>query len=93
MDGKNFCSINISLEQSLEKIRNELSTKIQNPKFFDVYGNPIKKGDEKDFSIKESLKERVLKIKDNVIDRINAVSFLSRKHIVILDGIYSLSKK
>lgn len=55
--------INISPEESLEKLRNVLGSNIKEDfNFLDENGNPIKKNEEKDFSIKEELKEGIIKI-------------------------------
>ena len=68
LNGKQFCMINISPEESLEKLRNVLSSKIKEDfSFLDDDGNPIEKNEEKDFSIKEELKEGIIKIKSNTI--------------------------
>lgn len=63
LNGKKIWMINISPEESLEKLRNVLGSNIKEDfNFLDENGNPIKKNEEKDFSIKEELKEGIIKI-------------------------------
>ena len=66
LNGKNFCVINISQEENLDKLRNSLSSKIQDFSFIDEDGNEQEKDDEKEFQIKEFLKDGVVKIKSNL---------------------------
>ena len=60
LNGKNFCIINISQEEHLDKLRNSLSSKIQDFSFIDEDGNDTEKEDEKDFQIKEFLKDGII---------------------------------
>lgn len=63
LNGKKIWMINISPEESLEKQRNVLGSNIKEDfNFLDENGNPIRKNEEKDFSIKEELKEGIIKI-------------------------------
>ena len=65
LNGNNFCIINISQEEHLDKLRNSLSNKIQDFAFIDEDGNATEKEDEKEFQIKEYLKDGIIKIKSN----------------------------
>ena len=64
LDNSKFCSINIGEEETLAKLRSFLNDKIQNDfEFIDTDGNPIGKEEEDEFTIKEQLKDDIIKIK------------------------------
>lgn len=65
LNGQDFCSINCSEDDSLEKLRNLLNNKIQDFEFLDQDDNVVDKEDENDFTIKENLVSGSIKIKSN----------------------------
>ena len=66
LNGNNFCIINISENEKLEKLSNLLKNKIQDNFFFiDGDGNSLDKEDEKDFTLQEYLKDGIINIKTN----------------------------
>lgn len=65
LNGQDFCSINCSEDDSLEKLRNLLNNKIQDFEFLDQDDNPVDKEDENEFTIKENLVNGSIKIKSN----------------------------
>ena len=69
LNGKNFCTISISEEDSLENLRNSLSNKIQDNNFFflDEDGNKTDKEDENGFTVSEYLKDGKINISSNSI--------------------------
>ena len=66
LNGKNFCPINISENEKLEKLSNLLKNKIQDNFFFIVGdGNSLDKEDEKEFTVQKYLKDGIINIKTN----------------------------
>lgn len=64
LNNNNFCTINIDEGESLSKLRIILNDKVQNNfDFIDLDGNSLDKPEENDFSIKDILKDNMIKIK------------------------------
>ena len=64
LDNSRFCSINIGEDETLAKLRSILNDKIKNDfEFIDTNGNLIGKEEEEEFTIKEQLKDDIIKIK------------------------------
>ena len=75
LNNNNFCTINIDEGESLSKLRIILNDKVQNNfEFIDSDGNSIDKPEENDFSIKDILKDNMIKIKTLINETPNKLS-------------------